>query len=166
MRRRTITIIIVLIFALGFWWLYEAPFNQEINHQINANVYKDGDKVSETTVVIKGQKTNYLFKKDNRFKGKFIIPIFQTNEDSESEIYNQTYNVYQLVTRSLMPELTQDVYSLFINEEMTNFAIISTTGDNTIIATSDELYQLTLKHAVFEGNGVTLESIDKIPKIK
>ncbi len=65
-----------------------------------------------------------------------------------------------------MPELTQDVYYLFINEEMTNFAVIPTNRDNTIIATSDELYQLALKHAIVEGNGVTLENIDKIPKIE
>lgn len=165
MSRKTMPLILVLIVTLGFWWLYEAPFNEEINHQIIANVYKDGEKINETTVFIKGQKTNYLFKEDNRFTGKFLIPYFETSEDSESVIYSENYNVHQLVTRSLDPELRMDNYFLFINEEMTNFAIISYFDDNIIIATSDDLHELTLKHAVFNENGVTLERIDEIPKI-
>jgi len=159
-------LIIVVILAAGIWWMYKAPFYEELNGKISANVYKDGIMISDTTVVIYGQKSNYLFHDDNRFEGKFIIPSYEITYEGTAFIHRMDdTNMHSLYYAQVEPFTAQEIHPpLLINGYMSEFALL--TIDGTVIATSDELYALFIKHVHADEGGTTIKNIDEIPTIE
>ena len=164
-KYKTMAIIVVTL-ALGIWGLYEAPFNEELNGKISANVYKDGVITSDTTVAMYGQKSNYLFHDDNRFEGKFIIPSYEITYGGTAIINRMdNTNMHNLFYAQLEPFAEQEIHApLLINEYMSEFALMII--DGTVIATSDELYAIFIKHVHADAGGTTIRHIDEIPRIE
>lgn len=157
---------IVVILILGTWWLYKAPFNEKLDSKISANVYKDGILTSDTTVAIYGEKSNYLFHDDNRFEGKFIIPSYEITYSATAIIYRMfDTNMHNLWYAQVAPFALQEIQApILINEHMNKFALM--TIDGTVIATSDEMYELFIKYVHADEGGTTIEHIDEIPRIE
>lgn len=157
--------IIMVILALGIW-MYKSPFYEKHNSKISANVYKDGIMISDTTVAIYGQKSNYLFHDDDRFEGKFIIPSYEITYEGTAFIYRMDdTNMHSLYYAQVEPFTAQEIHApLLINEYMSEFALM--TIDGTVIATSDELYALFIKHVHTDEGGTTIKHIDEIPTIE
>ncbi|WP_304509108.1 hypothetical protein [Anaerotignum sp.] len=159
----------VILIMIGFWILSKIPFNQNINQEISANIYKNGMQSGETTVVIDGEKSNYLFHNDERFHGKFQILSYEKTDrkDMYSNIkWNSDDNVQKVLYFQNGTFPSMDIIStLFINEEMTEFSLMFT--DGTVIATSDEVYQLYTKHVFYDDvtEITTVKDVEKIPEI-
>ncbi len=135
--------IVIVILIIGTWWLYKAPFNEKIDSNILANVYKDGILTSDTTVAIYGEKSNYLFHDDNRFEGKFIVPSYEITYSATAIIYRMfDTNMHNLWYAQVAPFALQEIQApILINDNMNKFALM--TIDGTVIATSDEMYELS-----------------------
>ena len=81
-------IIIGIIAVLAALWIIDKiPFSQKIDQTINADIYKDGAVIGETSVYMNGSKTRYIFREDS-FAGEFrISSVKQTNiDDLQTEI--------------------------------------------------------------------------------
>jgi len=157
--------IIMVILALGIW-MYKSPFYEKHNSKISANVYKDGIMISDTTVAIYGQKSNYLFHDDNRFEGKFIIPSYEITYEGTAFIRRMDdTNMHNLWYAQVAPFALQEIQApVLINDNMNKFALM--TIDGTVIATSDEMYELFIKHVHADEKGTSIEHIDEIPRIE
>ncbi len=160
---------VAVVLIIGFWVLSKIPFNQNINQEISANIYENGVVTGETTVVIDGEKTNYLFHDDEEFYGKFHILSYEKTgrKDMHSSIrWNSEENIQKLTYFQNGSFPSMDLIStLIINDEMTQFALMFT--DGTVIATSDEIHQLYTKHiSYYPDTGTTsIKAVNKIPKI-
>jgi len=157
--------VIIVILALGIW-MYKSPFYEKHDSKISANVYKDGIMISDTTVAIYGQKSNYLFHDDNKFEGKFIIPSYEITYEGTAFIHRMDdTNIHSLFYAQVEPFASQEIHApLLIDEYMSEFALM--TIDGTVIATSDELYALFIKYVHAVEGGTTIEHIDEIPRIE
>lgn len=128
---------------IGIWVLSKIPFESDINQTITAKIYKDGVVVQDTTVIINGARSNYLFADEQYYDGQFIVEYYERTS-SEGMKANITWNkefeeqrilFYQNAT---FPSLETN-HELLINKEMKELAL--GLKDGTIIATSDEIYQ-------------------------
>jgi hypothetical protein len=62
MKQRLKTIIVIaILLVIAIWIIDKIPFNKNINQQITANIYENGVTVGQTTLVMNGEKSNYLF---------------------------------------------------------------------------------------------------------
>lgn len=160
---------VAVVLIIGFWVLSKIPFNQNINQEISANIYENGVVTGETTVVIDGEKTNYLFHDDEEFYGKFHILSYEKTgrKDMHSSIrWSSDANIQKLTHFQNGSFPSMDLIStLIINDEMTQFALMFT--DGTVIATSDEIHQLYTKHiSYYPDTGTTsIKAVNKIPQI-
>lgn len=158
--------LVVAILIIGIWQLYKTPFNQLHDSNINANLYKDGVRIGDTTVSIYGQKSNYLFHDSNRFEGKFIIPSYEITY-SGLAIINRMLdtNMHELWYAQVDPFMAKEIVApILINDNMNTFALM--TIDGTVIATSDEMNELYTKHVQAYEGGTNIEHIDEVPKIE
>jgi hypothetical protein len=165
-------IVIALLLAIGIWIIDKVPFNKNINQQITANVYENGIAVGETMLVINGEKSNYLFRKKEGFVGEFLIPYAEETDRSDLQTYI-TWNGEDNIQRIShfykgAIKLAEDmgiVPYLLINDSMTKFAVMLT--DHTVIATSDELYELYIKHITWHSDTkiTSIVKVNEIPKI-
>jgi hypothetical protein len=173
MKQKLKTIIAVfVVLIIGIWVIDKIPFNKNINQQITANIYDNGVAVGETVLVIKGEKSNFLFRKKERFVGEFLIPYGEGTDKSELQAYitwngeDNTQGIsYFYKGASKLAEDMGIVPYLLINDSMTKFAIMLT--DYTVIATSDELYDLYMKHITWHSDTkvTSISEANKIPKI-
>ena len=145
MKQKLKTIIAVsIVLVIAIWIIDKIPFNKNINQQITANIYENGVAVGETMLVINGEKSNYLFRKNEGFVGEFLVPYAEETDRSNLQTYitwngeDNTQRIGYFYKGSI--KLAEDmglVPYLLINDSMTKFAIMLT--DHTVIATSDEL---------------------------
>jgi len=68
---------VLVVLVIGFWVLSIIPFNQNIKQEISASIYENGVVTDETTVIIDGEKSNYLFRDDDSFYGKFHVLSYE-----------------------------------------------------------------------------------------
>lgn len=173
MKKKLKTIInIVILIAIGIWIIDKIPFNKNINQQVIANVYKNDVVAEQTTIVINGKKSNYLFRKEEGFVGEFLIPYAEKTDRSDLQTYiswndidNTQRIIYSYKGGFRFAEDMEIVSTILINDSMTKFAIMLT--DNTIIATSDELRELYDKHITWHNDipGISIVKANEIPKI-
>lgn len=173
MKQKLKTIIAVsIVQVIAIWIIDKIPFNKNINQQITANIYENGVAVGETMLVINGEKSNYLFRKNEGFVGEFLVPYAEETDRSNLQTYitwngedNTQYIRYFYKGNIKLAEDMGIVPYLLINESMTKFAIMLT--DHTVIATSDELYELYTKHITWHSDTkvTSISEADKIPKI-
>ncbi|MCT8136927.1 hypothetical protein H1D32_03660 [Anaerobacillus sp. CMMVII] len=136
-----VILLILVISIIGIWLLYKIPFESDINQTITAKVYKDGVVVQETSVIIKGARSNFLLADEQYYNGQFIIEYYErtgregmkANITWNKEFEKQRVLYYQNAT---FPTLEIN-HKLLIDKEMKEFAIGM--QDGTIIATSDEI---------------------------
>jgi len=161
---------VVIVLIIGFWILSKIPFNQNISQEIPAHIYENGVITGETSIIIDGEKSNYLFTKKEQYFGKFhILSYEKTGWDSMSANidWNNDNNIQSLIYFQNATFPSMDIIStIIINEKMTQFALMYT--DGTVIATSDELYQLYTKHITYnnEIGSTSVVHINEIPKIE
>lgn len=170
MKRKYKTIVkVVVVLVIGFWVLSIIPFNQNIKQEISANIYENGVVTGETNVFIDGEKSNYLFRNDDSFNGKFhILSYEKTGRDNISAhiAWDNDEHIQRLIYYRNATFPSMDIIStLIINEKMTQFALMFT--DGTVIATSDEIYKLYTQHISYDPDtGSTyIEAVNIIPKI-
>jgi hypothetical protein len=138
---------VIVILAIGFWVLSKIPFYSNINQEITANIYEDGVVTGETTVFIEGERSNYLFSKEQNYWGRFYIDCFErTGRDGMNAgirwNFGGTHDTIQKITYSqnaTFPLTNEIAPFILINEEMNQFAVEF--ADGRIIAVSDEMYQ-------------------------
>lgn len=173
MKQKLKTIIAIsIVLVIGIWIIDKIPFNKNINQQITANIYENGVAVGETMMVINGKKSNYLFRKKEGFVGEFLIPYVEKMDRSDLQTYiiwngedNTQYIRYFYKGNIKLAEDMGLVPYLLINDSMTKFAIMLT--NHTVIATSDELYKLYIKHITWhsDATSTSISGVNKIPKI-
>jgi hypothetical protein len=170
MKQKYKTIVkMVVVLVIGFWVFSKIPFNQNINQEISANIYENGVLTGETTVSIDGEKSNYLFRDEESFNGRFYILSYEkTGRDGmfahiawKNDEHIQSLIYYQNATYPSMDIIS----TIIINEEMTQFALMCT--DGTVIATSDEIHKLYTKHIYYDPDtgSTSIEAVNEIPKI-
>lgn len=174
MKQKLKTIVTIsIVLLIGICIIDKTPFNKNINRRIIANIYEDGLVIGQTTIVIDGEKSNYLFRKTDKFSGVFLIPYAEKTDRSELLTYitwngeDNTQRIGYFYKGSM--KLAQDmglVPVLLINDSMTRFAIMLT--DHKVIATSKELYDLYTNHITWHDDNkfvVYVERATEIPQI-
>jgi len=132
---------ILVIFIVGIWVLSKIPFESDINQTITAKVYKDGVVVQDTSIIINGARSNYLFADEQYYEGQFIIEYYERTgrEGMKANItWNKEYEEQSILyfQNATFPTLGIN-HKLLIDKEMKEFAI--GIEDGTIFATSDEI---------------------------
>jgi hypothetical protein len=168
MKRKYKTIVkVIVVVVIGFWMLSTIPFNQNIKHEVPANIYKNGVMADKTTIFIDGEKSNYLFHDDESFNGKFhILSCEKTGrEDLKAGIeWGHEQNIQRLLYYQNASFPDMDVIStILISKEMTQLAFMFT--DGTVIATSDEIYTLYTNHVSYHPESDSTSVIGIIPEI-
>jgi hypothetical protein len=159
----------LVIFIIGVWILSKMPFNKTINQEISVHVYESGVVTGETKVVIDGERSHYLFTDNERFHGKFYILSYEkTGRENmlASVKWNNNDHIQRLLYFQNGTFPSMDIVStLIINDKMTQFALMFT--DGTVIATSDEIYQIYTKHISYDSDTevTSIEAVNEIPKI-
>ena len=157
------------VLVIGFWVLSRIPFNQKINHEIPANIYQNGVVIGETSIIMDGEKSNYLFNNKERYNGIFYILTYEkTGREnmSASSKWNNDDNIQRLTYFQNATHPSMDIVgTLLINDKMSHFALMFT--DGTVVATSDEIYQLYIKHISYDPDtrSTSIVDVNKIPKI-
>lgn len=128
---------------IGIWVLSKIPFESDINQTITAKIYKDGVIVQDTTVIINGARSNYIFADEQYYEGQFIVEYYErtSREGMKANIkWNEEFEEARILyhQNATFPSLEIN-HELLINKEMKDFAL--GLQDGTIIATSDEMYQ-------------------------
>lgn len=161
---------VVLMLVIGIWVLSVIPFNQNVNHKISALIYENGVVTRETTVRIDGEKSNYLFRDDDSFDGKFHILSYKKTGSKGMKAnvkWDKEHNIQNILyfQNATFPSM-DIIHELIINEEMTKFALMF--KDGSVIATSDDLYELYIKHISYDSgtDSTHIKSVNKIPKIE
>ena len=173
MKHNLKTIIKVTVFIIvAIWIIDKIPFDKNINQAITANIYEDGVVIGQTTLVMNGKKSNYLFRQEEGFVGELLIPYAEKTDREDLKTYinwNAEHNIQSIsyFYKGII-KLAQDmgiVPYMLINNSMTKFAIMLT--DHTVIATSDELYELYIKHITWysDTKSTSIDAVNKIPKI-
>lgn len=167
MKQKLKTILkVTIILVVGIWILSKIPFNQKINQEISVNIYKNGIAIEETTVMINGEKSNYLFNDEDRFNGKFHILSYEKTGEENIFAYirwGDEQNIQRILyfQNGIHPSMDL-IGTMIINEKMTQFALMFT--DGTVIATSDEIYQLYTEHVFYDNNSGSTSVTGNIPK--
>lgn len=160
---------VVLLIVIGVWILDKTPFYQDINHEIFANIYKNGVTIGQTSVIVDGKKSNYLFSDKENYFGIFHILSYEKTgrEDMNARIkWSNVENIQDILYMMPGHFLDMDlIRTIIINEKMTKFAVMF--KDNTVVATSDEIYELYTKHiSYYSDKGITsVKDVEKVPKI-
>lgn len=161
---------VVLILAIGIWIFSVIPFNQKLTHEISAGIYEDGVVTRETTVLIDGEKSNYLFRDDDSFEGEFHILSYKKTGGNGMKAnikWDKKHNIQKLLyfQNATFPSM-DIIHELIINEQMTEFALML--KDGSVIATSDDLYELYIKHIYYDSgtDSTHIKEVNKIPKIE
>lgn len=171
--KAVVTTIVLIIIAV--WVINKIPFSQTIEQEISANIYKDGAVVSETTISMQGEKTNYLFRRDESFVGYFAIPTVEKTVDKDMETSirwssekgeNARYISFFKAGKIHAADKLGIVPYILINDSMTKFAIMLT--DGTIISTSNELQEIYIKHITWREDTKTtsIAESNQIPEIE
>lgn len=134
--------ILIMVF-IGIWVLSKIPFECDINHTITAEIHEDGVVVKNTTVIINGVRSNYLFANEQYFDGQFIIEYYERtgSQGMKANIkWNKEYKEQRILyyQNATFPTLEIN-HELLIDKEMKEFAL--GLQDGTIIATSYAMYQ-------------------------
>ena len=151
-------IIIGIIAVLAALWIIDKiPFSQKIDQTINADIYKDGAVIGETSVYMNGSKTRYIFREDS-FAGEFrISSVKQTNiDDLQTEIRWRKDVNFQRISHFYKGDISPSdergiAYHMLISKDMKDFAILTT--EQEIIATSEKAYRLCADHLSYDGDG-------------
>ncbi len=165
---KTTKIVFIVVVAIGILSLI--PFNQKVNQEIDAKVYENAVAVKDTKVIIEGEKSNYLFRRDESFHGKFHISTYEKSKAdgmNASISWDDKYHLQNLLfsQNATFPSM-DTIGAMMINDKMSEFAFMFT--DGTVIATSDELYNLYTKHISYDAStGTTFtELVNEMPKIE
>ena len=159
----------VVVLVIGFWLLSKIPFNQSISYEMPAYIYQNGIMIGETSIIIDGERSNYLFTDDERFSGKFYILSYEKSgrENMSASIkWNNDDNIQRIIYFQNGTHPSMDIVNtLIINHKMSKFALMFT--DGTVIATSDEIYQLYTKHISYDPDtgSTSIEAVNEIPKL-
>ena len=159
----------VVFLLIVFLMLSRVSFDRKIKQEIPAHIYENGIITGETTVVIDGERSNYLFTDEERFSGKFHILSYEKTGRPEMNAgihWPSDENIQDILYLQNGTFPSMDIIrTLMINDKMTQFALMF--ADGTVIATSDEIYQLYTKHISYNSDtGVTsIEAVNTIPKI-
>ena len=134
---------ILVISIIGIWVLSKVSFESNIDQTIIAKVYEDGAFVQNTSVIINGSRSNYLFAKSQNYDGRFILEYYERTgrENMKASItWNKEYIEQRILyyQNATFPTLEIN-FELLINKEMDEFALGM--QDGIIIATSDEMYR-------------------------
>ena len=65
----------IVLLTVAILILDKLPFEEKINQQISAEIYQNGTATGETTITMEGTKTNYLFRDEESFQGRFSIHL-------------------------------------------------------------------------------------------
>ena len=138
---------VIVILAFVFWILSKIPFYSNINQEITANIYENGVITGETTVFMEGERSNYLFSKEQNYWGRFYIDCFErTGRDGMNASIRWNFgsgsDTTQKITYSQNASfpLTNEIAPfMLLNKEMNQFAVEF--ADGRIIAASEEMYQ-------------------------
>ena len=147
MRRNTKRWIWILVLTLlVIWILPKMPFNEDVDKKIEAEVFMDGISERTTEVVIKGERSRYLFSERQFFFGSFQLEEYPRTqrEDMTVEVsWHETFDTERILysQNATFPELDME-RDLIIDENMEHFALGF--KDGRIVATSDELMEMYL----------------------
>ena len=147
MRRNTKRWIWILVLTLlVIWILPKMPFNEDVDKKIEAEVFMDGIFERTTEVVIKGERSRYLFSERQFFFGSFQLEEYPRTqrEDMTVEVsWHETFDTERILysQNATFPELDME-RDLIIDENMEHFALGF--KDGRIVATSDELMEMYL----------------------
>lgn len=138
--------------AAALWVLSLIPFTKEIDRTIPARIYEDGAVIGETALSLKGEKTRYLFGRENSYNGTFAIGCYERScRDGAlaSVTWEKEMNYQRLhwFYKGDLP-LWDTVSSILINEDMDAFALMFT--DGRVIASRDEMYELFSAHISYD----------------
>lgn len=122
------------------------PFNEDVDKKIEAEVFMDGISERTTEVVIKGERSRYLFSERQFFFGSFQLEEYPRTqrEDMTVEVsWHETFDTERILysQNATFPELDME-RDLIIDENMEHFALGF--KDGRIVATSDELMEMYL----------------------
>ncbi len=160
---------LVLMILSLLWILSLLPFNQEISREVPVKIYESGIAAEDTTVYIEGTKSNPLFGKPDSFSGKFHILSDEktAGEDMNANIKwyrNTNFQKFYYIDSGRSPE-TEIMNLMLISEDMTKFALMF--NDGTIVATSEELYEIYARHFSVTGpDSMSITDEEGIPRIK
>ena len=136
--------IIISIMAI-LLFLYNYPFHQSVDHTITAIIYIDGQASDKTTVSMKGEKTNYVLRKNERYDGSFDIVFYPgTNSKSVKADIRWDKVVGNWITYYSPGNFAVKLdgpYIEYISEDMTEF-VLRDKETNIFIATSEELFDI------------------------
>ncbi len=160
----------VVVLIMVVWIFSKIPFSKTINQEISARIYENGRITGETKVIIDGARSHYLFTENEWFHGKFYITAYEKSgrQDMTASIRWKNEDTIQHLTyfqNAGFPSM-DIINTLIMNDTMTQFALMFT--DGTVIATSDEIYQIDIKHISYDRDtGVTsIDDVGRIPKIE
>lgn len=131
----------LVISIIGIWILSTIPFESDINQTITAKVYKDGVVLQDTSVIINGARSNYLFANEQYYEGQFVIEYYERTgrEGMKAKInWYKEYEEQRILyhQNATFPTLGIN-HKLLIDKEMVEFAIGM--KDGTIFATSEAI---------------------------
>jgi len=145
---KTIILIIVVMGGLGYYILFKHIFSDPVSQEISSNVYVNGRVTAQTTIKIDGERV-YSLLSDYRtsllnYYGVFAIGCYECTcrDGTEAHIYGERYTDTQTIVyyqTGGFPNFEIDS-RLLINRDMDEIAVGF--ADGTVIAASDELYQL------------------------
>ena len=138
---------ILVLTLLAVWLLPKMTFYKDINRMREAEVYVDGVSIRTTEVVIKGERTRYLFSERQFFFGSFQLEEYPRTqrEDMTAEVsWHETFDTERILysQNATFPELDME-RDLIIDENMEHFALGF--KDGRIVATSEELMEMYLE---------------------
>lgn len=160
---------VIVVLVIAVWLLSVIPFNQNIKQEIAANIYENGVLTGATTVLIDGEKSNYLFHDNEGFNGKFHIASYEKTGRKDMHAFikwSDGENIQRLTYSQNGTFPAMDLVStIIINDKMTQLALMFT--DGTVMATSDEIYNLYIKHIFYDADtgSTSVEAANQIPKI-
>lgn len=133
-------IISVIIIVMAVLVIDKIPFTKKIDMQLEPTIYINGKYADKTTVIIKGEKTRYLFR-DDSFVGEIRIAYLEkTNVDGlQAKIcWNGGDNLQSISFYYKGDFFSAPKYglsnSLIMKDDMRNFAFMTTNRE--IISTT------------------------------
>jgi len=146
MKKHTAIILVLFGLLAGYWLLFQCNFERDIRQTVEATVYVDGEASDTTTVTMDGQQVYSLISpyrtKLLNFYGSFCVEaVPQTCRNGvQMHIYSKEDSSVQYIKGYYAGDFMIPFDGkLLISFDMTEFAL--QVNENTVIATSEELYE-------------------------
>ena len=156
MKKTTAILLALAILLAGYYLLFQHNFERDIRQAVEATVYVDGKAADTTTVTIDGQQVYNLIALYRtellNFYGSFRVEaVPQTCHDGvQMHIYGEKNSRVQYIQGYYAGDFKIPFEgTLLISFDMTEFAF--QIKENTVIATSTELYEAWITSSTFRS---------------